>query len=147
MEEKETFTCEFCNHTLSNAYNLKYHQEKSVKCLKLQKKNTGKYMCELCDKILSSKKHLKTHMNKCQDGKIVKENETLKETIKNLTAENRNLRMEKIENKKTIKRQEYDIAFLKKLETKAYKVRDFVKKLNPCLIDDDDNLVSEFIDL
>jgi len=82
------FNCEKCNKSFTRKYNLDTHLNKKISC-----DNTIK--CTICNKIFKTNQILTNHLNrknKCIKQSIEEENIELKEEIKTLQEENRNLK-------------------------------------------------------
>lgn len=63
-------TCNFCNKTFSNKYNLKVHIDSSRACLKIQNRNINdKFTCSACNKSYTRNYDLKRH--KCKPHNII----------------------------------------------------------------------------
>lgn len=75
-------TCEFCNHTFINIYNLSRHQKSSLKCIKNQK-DRGldvqrlSFECKFCNRLFTEKSYLNRHFKICKSVEI----ETLKRQL------------------------------------------------------------------
>ncbi len=67
---EQTFTCNFCNKTLSSKGSLSNHINKSKRCISQRTKTktktkTSTFKCNFCNKIFRSKQSLKKHTVKC----------------------------------------------------------------------------------
>lgn len=69
-----TFTCEWCNKSFYNIYNLKVHVETAKYCLKLrgEKKTNDTFECEYCHDKFSIKSRFSKHMETCSKLEIIR---------------------------------------------------------------------------
>jgi hypothetical protein len=61
-----SFSCEFCNKTLSSKMGLYNHVKSAKYCLKLRNKES-EYICSVCNKHMSEKRQHEKHEKKCKD--------------------------------------------------------------------------------
>ena len=77
-------TCNFCNKTFKNKYNLKVHIETAKSCLKIQNKTLdNKFTCSVCNKSYTRNYDLKKH--KCKPHNTIINNTTNNITNNNTT--------------------------------------------------------------
>ena len=124
MEKKNEHYCDKCKKNYKNYKSLwkhkyVYHQEKSSKNVVVQVKNVAllekevnvddNRMCNYCDKILCDRKYRWKHQKICKirilnEEKQLKENEELKETVKQLVKANEKMAKDYEEIKENMKK-------------------------------------------
>lgn len=71
--------CEYCKKTFSTPGNLKMHQEKTKRCLKIQNKEAAKiFKCNYCDREFTFKNKYDIHVSRHINDPMQQENERLK---------------------------------------------------------------------
>jgi len=110
--EKKSFTCKFCNKTLSSKGSLSNHIRKSKRCINNRKNKEGvlNYNCKDCNLNFSSKQSLSNHIKICKSKytkyyeKIILEKDKLLEEQKE--EYEKRLKEQKEEYEKRLKEQE-----------------------------------------
>ena len=136
------FKCQFCNKKLSTRSSLKVHQTRAKYCLNIQgKENKGEFVCPTCGKDFNVKFHLQNHMKVCEknhplinkykeENLLLKtENDMLKNIIKELREEKRNIqaRYDKL-SLTAVKRPT--------ISNKTMNVNNFIKNMQPLTVQD-----------
>jgi len=134
--------CAFCKNKFSSKTNLNHHQKRAKYCLKLRgvDKKEDEYKCDACNRTFSGKYELNRHLNTCKNKDILEkssqtmqqlkeENNILKNTIKELRADKKDLQ------------ERYDKLSLTAVKrpvnsTKNVQINNYIQKMEPLRIED-----------